>query len=98
MTLTKPRTEHAPAGTSRRRFLREADGMAVAAFVFGLVGLLVFNIFFGPLAVVLALIALWRGTERPGRAWAGLGLGIADLLVLGLVMAADNGAAWSVGG
>ena len=39
---------------SRARARRDADGMAVAAFVLGLVGLLVMNILLGPIAIVLA--------------------------------------------
>lgn len=66
--------------------LAHADGMAVASFVLGLVGLLVMNILLGPIALVLSGIALWRGTRRMGRAFLGLALGVADLVVL-LVLA-----------
>ncbi|MDO0936799.1 DUF4190 domain-containing protein [Streptomyces sp. DG2A-72] len=74
---------------------RDADGMAVAAFILGLVGLLVLNVFLGPIAIALASAALWRGTARKGRAYLGLGLGIADLLVLVAFMQADNTVSWS---
>ncbi|MGX1881411.1 DUF4190 domain-containing protein [Streptomyces sp. NPDC055287] len=83
---------HARTGT------RDADGMAVASFVLGLVGLLVFNIFLGPTAVVLASLALWRGSERRGRALLGLGLGVADLVVLAVLSSADNTVSWTFGG
>ncbi|MEU6659722.1 DUF4190 domain-containing protein [Streptomyces sp. NPDC046821] len=72
--------------------------MAVASFVLGLVGLLVFNLFLGPIAVVLAGIALWRGTGRRGRALLGLGLGVADLVVLASFVAADHTVSWSLAG
>ncbi|MET9494920.1 hypothetical protein [Streptomyces sp. NPDC006552] len=77
---------------------RDTDGMAVASFVLGLVGLLVLNVFLGPIAIILAGLALWRGTTRRGRALLGLGLGVADLVVLGVLVAADNTVSWSIAG
>ncbi|WOX12747.1 DUF4190 domain-containing protein [Streptomyces sp. N50] len=74
---------------------RDADGMAVASFILGLVGLLVLNVFLGPIAIALAGVALWRGTGRRGRAFLGLGLGIADLLVLVAFMQLDSTVSWS---
>ena len=74
---------------------RDADGMAVASFILGLVGLLVLNVFLGPIAIALAGAALWRGTARRGRALLGLGLGIADLLVLVAFMQLDSTVSWS---
>ncbi|MFC9508709.1 MULTISPECIES: DUF4190 domain-containing protein [unclassified Streptomyces] len=87
MQLTAPAT--------RRTGIRDTDGMAVASFVLGLLGLLVLNLFLGPTAIVLASVALWRGTARPGRAYLGLGLGIADLLVLAAFMEFDSTISWS---
>ena len=87
MQLTAPAT--------RRTGARDADGMAVASFILGLLGLLVLNVFLGPVAIALAAAALWRGTTRRGRAYLGLGLGIADLLVLLTVMQLDNTVSWS---
>ncbi|MFF0017352.1 DUF4190 domain-containing protein [Streptomyces sp. NPDC005374] len=75
---------------------RDADGMAVASFILGLLGLLVLNIFLGPVAIVLASVALWRGTTRRGRAYLGLGLGVADLLVLVAAMQLDSTVSWSL--
>ncbi|WP_411293721.1 DUF4190 domain-containing protein [Streptomyces kunmingensis] len=72
--------------------------MAVASFVLGLVGLLVLNVFLGPIAIVLAGLALWRGTTRRGRALLGLGLGIADLVVLAVLIAGDSTLSWSIAG
>lgn len=84
----------APAGTPTAA--RDTDGMAVASFILGLVGLLVLNLFLGPIAIVLASVALWRGTKRRGRALLGLGLGLGDLVVLALLMHADATISWSV--
>ncbi|MEV7422681.1 DUF4190 domain-containing protein [Streptomyces sp. NBC_01429] len=70
--------------------------MAVASFVLGLLGLLVMNILFGPMALVLAGLALWRGTGRRGRALLGLFLGVADLVVLAVLLGADRTISWSM--
>jgi hypothetical protein len=83
----------APAAS--RTGVRDADGMAVASFILGLLGLLVLNVFLGPIAIVLAAVALWRGTARRGRAYLGLTLGIADLVVLVAFMQADSTISWS---
>jgi hypothetical protein len=93
MALTAPRhtTDRAPRG-------RDADGMAVASFVLGLLGLLVANLFLGPTAVALALLALSRGTARRGRALLGLGLGVADLVVLAAIVLSDHTLSWGLTG
>ncbi|MBV7699171.1 DUF4190 domain-containing protein [Streptomyces sp. TRM70350] len=83
------------APAKRRTGIHDTDGMAVASFVLGLLGLLVLNIFLGPIAIALATIALWRGTNRRFRAYLGLGLGVADLVVLAAFMQADNTISWS---
>jgi hypothetical protein len=72
--------------------------MAVASFVLGLVGLLVLNLVLGPIAIVLATIALRRDTPRRFRALLGLWLGIADIVVLVVLMAANGTTAWSIVG
>ncbi|WP_031039272.1 hypothetical protein [Streptomyces sp. NRRL F-5650] len=100
MQLTAPahRTADTDRGTrtGRRTGIHDTDGMAVASFVLGLLGLLVLNVFLGPVAIALAGIALWRGTARRGRALLGLGLGVADLLVLVAFMSADSTLSWSL--
>lgn len=96
-TRTESDAPAAPEG-ARRTGRRDADGMAVASFVLGLVGLLVMNVFLGPVAIVLASLALWRGTGRRGRALLGLGLGVADLVVLAALVAADGTLSWSIAG
>ncbi|WP_069170556.1 hypothetical protein [Streptomyces griseus] len=91
-----PSTGAAPG--PRRPRGREADGLAVASFVLGLLGLLVMNILLGPAAVVMALIALARSTARRGRALLGLALGVADLVVLAVLVTANGTVSWSFGG
>ncbi|MFE7334193.1 hypothetical protein [Streptomyces griseus] len=93
-----PEAGKSPDPAPRRAAGREADGLAVASFVLGLVGLLVFNILLGPTAIVMALLALARRTRRRGRAWLGLALGVADLAVLAVLVTANGTVAWSLGG
>ncbi|GHF41594.1 hypothetical protein PV376_12745 [Streptomyces sp. NRRL_ISP-5395] len=93
-----PGSDSRPDSAPRRAAGREADGLAVASFVLGLVGLLVFNILLGPTAIVMALLALARRTRRRGRAWLGLALGVADLAVLAVLVTANGTVAWSLGG
>jgi hypothetical protein len=72
----------------------DADQMAVASFLLGLPGLLVFNLVLGPCAIVLAVISLVRRTRRPVRAALGLALGVADLVVLFVAVSAAHGTIW----
>ncbi|NSC21647.1 DUF4190 domain-containing protein [Streptomyces albus subsp. chlorinus] len=81
-----------PKGRTRRG---DANDMAVASFVMGLVGLLVFNIVLGPCAVVLGALALSRDTTRRGRALLGAALGVADLIVLAVLVTANGTVSWS---
>ncbi|MFH8338243.1 DUF4190 domain-containing protein [Streptomyces sp. AM6-12] len=92
MQLTAP----APARSQAPARKRDADGMAVASFILGLLGLLVLNLFLGPIAIVLAAVSLWRGTARRGRAYLGLALGVADLAVLLIVMQVSHTVSWSL--
>ncbi|MEU2714973.1 DUF4190 domain-containing protein [Streptomyces sp. NPDC007205] len=92
MQLTAPVTSR----DDTRPAARDADGMAVASFILGLLGLLVLNLFLGPIAMVLAAVSLWRGTTRRGRAWLGLTLGVADLVVLVIAMQLSHTLSWSL--
>ncbi|GAB2878737.1 DUF4190 domain-containing protein [Streptomyces mayteni] len=79
------------------RDVETADSMALWSFVSGLVGLLVFNLILGPLALVLAALALTGGTTRRGRALAGATLGVADLALLAALVADDSTVSWHFG-
>ncbi|MFJ3709237.1 DUF4190 domain-containing protein [Streptomyces sp. NPDC090053] len=100
MELTTRTTAPARTGTTTRTRTgtRDADGMAVAAFVLGLLGLLVLNIVLGPTAIVLAALALRRGTARRGRALLALALGVADLVVLATLVTSSGAVIWNIGG
>jgi Na+-driven multidrug efflux pump len=67
------------------------DGRAVAALTCGAAGLFLFNVVFGPIAIVLGAVAAHRaGSDRRNRAagLVGIGLGVADLVVLAVLVAA----------
>lgn len=81
-----------------RTSVENADQMAVASFVMGLVGLLVFNLFLGPCALVLGGLALARNTTRRGRALFGTALGVADLVILAVTVTANGTVTWSLAG
>ncbi|MFE2442263.1 DUF4190 domain-containing protein [Streptomyces melanosporofaciens] len=88
----------APSRTSPIRARRDADGMAVASFVLGLIGLLLFNAVFGPCAIVLGTLALARETGRRGRALLGIMLGIADVALLIVLLTLNQSVFWQFGG
>ncbi|MGC9668751.1 hypothetical protein ACNTMW_19610 [Planosporangium sp. 12N6] len=87
----------------KRQAYARLDDRAAAALLCGAVGLFLFNIVFGPIAIVLGALAARReGTSRLGRAAAlfGIGLGIADLVVLAVLLASKvHGGAldWYIG-
>ncbi|MFE0824435.1 DUF4190 domain-containing protein [Streptomyces sp. NPDC058847] len=89
----------APTRARSQKQPRDLDAMAVASFIMGLVGLLVFNIVLGPCALILGAVALARGTSRRYRAWLGIALGAADLIILAaLVAVAPYGVDFHLGG
>ena len=81
----------------KREASSDADQMAVASFILGLLGLLFFNIVLGPCALVLAGLALARQTNRRGRALLGLTLGAADLAILAATVLASHHTIWQLG-
>ncbi|WTG93651.1 DUF4190 domain-containing protein [Kitasatospora sp. NBC_01560] len=83
--------------TTRRHTTAEADNLAVASFLLGLPGLLLFNLVLGPLAITLGTLALVRGTRRRGRAALGLLLGAASLVILAVTTVAGHGVLWHLG-
>ncbi|MEU8998129.1 DUF4190 domain-containing protein [Streptomyces caniferus] len=68
----------------------QADRMAIAAFVCGLLGVLVFNIVLGPCALFFGAASLYRGTVRRLRAYLGLAFGALDIVLL-VVLSSHNG-------
>ena len=89
----------AVAGTAYAGDRTDSGGMAVVSFVSGLVGLLFANVVLGPMAVILGITALRRGTTRRGRAVLGITLGVADLVVFAVLAvhsaAGHGGPTWN---
>jgi hypothetical protein len=66
------------------------DDRAVASLALGVAGLFMFNIVFGPFAIVLGAISArrhWSAGRDRAAALLGLALGIADLVVLAVLVA-----------
>lgn len=104
-TAARPSADAAPAQAAAspqaapaKRPTRDADGLAVASFLLGLVGLLVMNLVLGPAAIVMGIVALARSTARRGRALLGLVLGVADLVILAFLVTGNGVVAWNFGG
>ncbi|MGW3072304.1 DUF4190 domain-containing protein [Kitasatospora sp. NPDC001132] len=106
MSIVTDRQAIAPRSTSRselrsqattRQGTAEADGLAIASFLLGLPGLLLFNIVLGPIAITLATLALLRGTRRRGRALLGLTLGITSLVILAVTVITSHGVIIDIG-
>ena len=69
---------------------RQGNGLAIAGMVCGIVGLLLFNVILGPLAVIFGGIGLSRankGAPHKGQAIAGIVLGIIDLVIFAIIVA-----------
>ena len=78
-------------GTSGTRHV--GNGLAIAGLVCGLVGLLVFPIILGPLALIFGFVALSRakrGAGHRGMAIAAVVLGAADLVLMVILAIAIN--------
>ena len=78
-----------------------SNGLAVAGLVCGLVGLLLFNIILGPLAIVFGGIG-WmranRGAQHRGMAIAAVVLGVIDLVIFFVLLAAAANSGGSIFG
>jgi hypothetical protein len=79
------------------------NGLAVASLICGIVGLLIFNVILGPVAIVLGAGGRRQAPAKggAGMAKAGIVLGVIDLvlfLVLWAVAASNGGFSWYVGG
>jgi hypothetical protein len=84
-------TAYGTSGTSTR-----SNGLAIAGLVCGIVGLFLFNIILGPLAIIFGGVGLSRanrGAAHHHMAMAGIILGILDIaiFVVMLVAASHNG-------
>ena len=81
--LIKRKLEKSKALASNSQGDRHTDGMAVAGFVCGLIGLFVAGIILGTLGIIFSAIALGRINRNPDTK-SGRGLAIAGL-ILGII-------------
>ncbi|GGS48386.1 DUF4190 domain-containing protein [Streptomyces griseoviridis] len=87
------------AASSRSR----TNGLAVASLVCGIIGLFLFNVILGPVAIVLGAVGMRQAAVKGGggMAKAGVVLGVIDLVIFGVLLAvtaANGGFTWYVGG
>jgi hypothetical protein len=67
-----------------------SNGMAIAGLVCGIVGIFIFEVILGILAIVFGGIGVRRanaGAGRRGIAWAGVILGVIDIALFIIVLA-----------
>jgi hypothetical protein len=67
-----------------------SNGLAIAGMVCGIVGLFLFNIILGPLAIIFGGVGLSKartGAAHRGMAVAGIVLGVLDLVIFGVFLA-----------
>ena len=77
--IVPPRPDLQPAQTQMPRSQAAGRAVGIAAIVTGVIGLLILPIIFGPIAVVLGIVAVAQG-YRP--AWVGVGLGSIELFIV----------------
>ncbi|MFJ1969735.1 DUF4190 domain-containing protein [Streptomyces sp. NPDC087903] len=87
------------AASSRSR----TNGLAIASLICGIIGVFLFNVILGPIAIVLGAVGMRQAPAKggAGMAKAGVVLGIVDLVVFGILLAltaANGGSTWYVGG
>jgi hypothetical protein len=82
-----------PAQQQSAPIVGTSNGLAVAGLVCGLVGLLLFNVILGPLAIIFGGVGLSRANRGAGHRtmaiWS-IGLGVVDLVIFGLVLMAAS--------
>lgn len=103
-TVTAGRAAAQPVTAAPDRgYPESAASMAGVAVLFGVAGLFVFNVIFGPLAIGVGVAAYRRRTASPRTrtaALAGAALGVLDLVVLAVFAAislAWGGFTWHFG-
>ncbi|MET9801960.1 DUF4190 domain-containing protein [Streptomyces sp. NPDC006368] len=79
------------------------NGLAIAGLVCGVVGVLVFSVILGPLAIIFGVLGRKQAPAKggAGMAKAAIILGVVDLVIFAIMMfvaASNGGFAWYVGG
>ena len=87
----------APPGYGYGQQQGGSNGLAIAGMICGIVGLVLFNIIQGPLALIFGGIGLSRanrGASGRGFAIASLVLGVADLIIFAILLAYLSNHGW----
>ena len=70
--------------------MQQGNGLAIAGFVCGIVGLLFFNVILGPLAIIFGGVG-WakanKGARHRGLAIAAVVFGVIDLIIFAVLVA-----------
>ncbi|WP_327287231.1 DUF4190 domain-containing protein [Streptomyces sp. NBC_01198] len=89
--------------TTQSQIRARGNGLAIAGMVCGIVGIFLFNVILGPLALIFGGIGMRnarRGAGHHGMALAAVILGVFDILlfvVLLAVASSNGGFSWHVG-
>ncbi|WP_199548598.1 DUF4190 domain-containing protein [Streptomyces sp. N35] len=82
----------------------QTNGLAIAGLTCGIVGIFIFNIILGPLAIIFGAVGrrnAGSGGSGRGMATAAIVLGVIDVLLFVLLMAlasSGGGFSWRIGG
>ncbi|MFD7433844.1 DUF4190 domain-containing protein [Streptomyces sp. NPDC059861] len=79
------------------------NGLAIASLTCGIIGIFLFNVILGPIAIVLGAVGMRQAPAKggAGMAKAGIILGVLDLVIFGVLLAlaaSEGGFSWYVGG
>jgi hypothetical protein len=80
-----------------------SNGLAIAGLVCGIIGVFIFNIILGPLAIIFGGVGLRkanRGAGHRGMALAGVILGVIDIVLFVVLLAVasrGHSVSWHVG-
>ena len=81
LSETQPTSAPAFTGPTAPSSSRQgSSGLATASLICGLLGLLLFGVLLGPIAIILGIVSVSQGGPHTGKAWAGIILGIVDLV------------------
>ena len=90
-------------GSSSATSGSRTNGLAIASLVVGIIGIFLFPVILGPVAIVLGAVGMRQARVKGGggMAKAGVILGVVDLVIFAVmlaVVASNGGSTWYVGG
>ncbi|KND42921.1 MULTISPECIES: DUF4190 domain-containing protein [Streptomyces] len=90
-------------GSSSATSGSRTNSLAIASLVSGIIGIFLFNVILGPVAIVLGAVGMRQAATKGGggMAKAGVILGVVDLVIFAVLLAvaaSNGGVTWYVGG